>query len=284
MKHTIHRDLVSRPVKVLLVGGGGSGSRMLENLVCLHRAMLAKGHPGGLYVTLVDDDRVSQANVGRQAFYPTDVGSYKAITLINRANMALGTTCWSASVAKLSTGSTGVCQYDIVIGCVDNRAARLAMLRSLERAGSGIRYYLDLGNRNGDGQVVLGEVTSAKHKNDNLERLPHVGELFPELIDAALDRFEDDIPSCSLAEALYKQSLFINTAVSLFASNLLWQLFTKGEIENHGAFVSLDSMRVMPLAVDPETWARFGVQRSGKRMKVLQPSRRAPQRRKEATV
>jgi PRTRC genetic system ThiF family protein len=280
MKHAIHGELVGRAVKVLLVGGGGSGSRMLDHLICLHRAMLAKGHPAGLYVTLVDDDRVSPANVGRQAFYPTDVGSYKATTLINRANMALGTTTWSACVAKLTTGSTGVCEYDIVIGCVDNRSARLAILRSLERAGGGNRYYLDLGNRSSDGQVVLGEVTSSKSKNDSATRLPHVGELFPELIDAALDKVEDDIPSCSLAEALEKQSLFINTAVSLFAADLLDQLFTKGEIEHHGAFINLQGFRVMPLAVDPETWARFGVQRSGKREKVVQPSRRLAHRRK----
>lgn len=273
MKHTIHRELVSRAVKVLLVGGGGSGSRVLENLICLHRAMLAKGHPAGLEVTLVDDDRVSAANVGRQAFYPTDIGSYKALTLINRANMALGTTMWNAQVGRLTTGTAGMGKFDIVIGCVDNRAARLAILRSLERAGGGKRYYLDLGNRTGDGQVVLGEVTSDKRKNDDPQRLPHVGELFPQLIDAALDKLEDDGPSCSLAEALEKQSLFINTAVSLFASNLLWQLFTTGEIEHHGAFINLDGMRVMPMAVDPETWARFGVDRNGKRRKVVQPSR-----------
>ncbi|MDO8279814.1 MAG: thiamine biosynthesis protein ThiF, partial [Burkholderiaceae bacterium] len=60
----------------------------------------------------------------------------------------------------------------------------------------------------------------------------------------------------------------------LFASTLLWQLFTTGEIENHGAFVNLDNLTVMPLAVDPQTWARFGVARTGKREKVLQPSRR----------
>lgn len=274
MKHVIHKELVTRAVKVLLVGGGGTGSRMLEQLVCLHRAMIAKGHPGGLQVTLLDDDRVSNANVGRQAFYPTDVGSYKAITLINRANMSMGTTRWNATVGRISTATAGVCNFDLVIGCVDNRTARLAMLRSLERAGGRIRYYLDLGNRKGDGQVVLGEVVSGKRKTDDLNRLPHVGELFPELIDAARDRLEDDTPSCSLAEALEKQSLFINPAVSLFASTLLWQLFTTGELENHGAFVNLDNLTVLPLAIDTETWARFGVERTGKRKNVVQPSRK----------
>jgi PRTRC genetic system ThiF family protein len=242
---------------------------MLEHLVCLHRAMLALGHPYGLDVTLIDDDRVSESNVGRQAFYPCDVGSYKALTLVNRANMALGTTTWQAKVHRLNTHSGGLDQVDLLIGAVDNRAARLAMLRCLERTSGGTRYYLDLGNRAGDGQVVLGEVTSDKRKTDDVWRLPHVGELFPELIQKKLDNVEDDLPSCSLAEALEKQSLFVNQGVSLFAANILWQLFTKGELTSHGAFVNMDYMTVMPISIDHEMWARFGVTRTGKREKVV---------------
>lgn len=268
MKHYLHKQLLTKPINVVLVGAGGTGSRMLENLVCLHRAMIALGHPHGLRVLLIDDDRVSEANVGRQAFYPCDVGSYKALTLINRANMALGNTMWAADVCRLNTASTGFRDVDLVIGAVDNRAARLAMLRCLERTSAGTRYYLDLGNRAGDGQVVLGEVSTDKRKNDDEWRLPHIGEMFPELINRKLDNVEDDIPSCSLAEALSKQSLFINPAVSLFASNLLWQLFTKGELLVHGAFVNLDHMTVMPMSIDQEVWARFGVVRNGKRQKI----------------
>ena len=273
MKHYLHPHLVSNPVKVLLVGAGGSGSRMLDNLVLLHRAMVALGHPHGLDVTLVDDDRVSPANIGRQAFYPTDVGSYKAITLINRANMAMGTTQWRAVVDRVSTKSLGVPSFDMVIGAVDNRSARLAILRCLEGASGGTRYYLDMGNSSDTGQVVLGEVTPARAKKDVEWRLPHVGELFPDLIDRARDSVEDDVPSCSLAEALEKQSLFINPAVSMFAAALLFQLFTKGEIEYHGAFVNLAHMGTMPMDIDKELWARFGVRRDGKRKKVVQPSR-----------
>jgi len=274
VKHHLHPQLASKLIKVLLVGGGGTGSRMLENLMNLHRALLALGHPHGLHVTLVDDDRVSEANVGRQAFYASDIGSYKAITLINRANMAMGqSTGWTAVVERLSASNTNLTEMDLVIGAVDNRAARLAILRGLEAGSGGKKYWLDLGNRSADGQVVLGEVTSRKLRKDDQWRLPHAGELFPELIDAELDKREDNVPSCSLAEALEKQSLFINPAVSLFASTLLWQLFTTGEIEHHGAFVNLDRMVVAPMAIDQEVWARFGVVRDGRRRKVRQPSR-----------
>jgi hypothetical protein len=56
------------------------------------------------------------------------------------------------------------------------------------------------------------------------------------------------------------------------AMAMLWNLFTKGHIDTHGAFINLDRMMVSPLRVDPEVWQRFGVQRDGKRRKVVRPS------------
>ena len=274
MKHYLPSKLATQAINVVLVGAGGTGSRMLENLMNLHRALIALGHPHGLQVTVIDDDRVSTANVGRQAFYASDVGSYKAMTLVNRANMALGGLAqWNAVVGRVTTESN-FGETHMVIGAVDNRSARLAILRALERCTFGDPvYWLDLGNTRATGQVVLGQVSGNRRKTDDKWRLPHVGEMFPELIDSVRDRIEDDTPSCSLAEALEKQSLFINPAVSLFASNLMWQLFTMGEIEHHGAYVNLDSMSVMPMAIDHEVWERFGIDRDGRRRKVVQPSR-----------
>ncbi|CAN5466479.1 PRTRC system ThiF family protein [soil metagenome] len=271
MKHKVHPELIRRAINVVVIGAGGTGSRVIEGLACLHRAIKAKGHPFGLKVSVIDPDTVSEANVGRQAFYPCDVGHSKAHTLVNRVNMALnGEAVWTA-YCEMVTLQTDLSSADIVIGAVDNRKARLAILRSLENVSSGNRYWLDLGNRISDGQVILGEVTSRKRKTDDPERLPHAGELYPELIDPAMEP-SDDVPSCSLAEALEKQALFINPAVSVQAMNLLWLLLTKGELEIHGAFINLEFGTVLPLRVDPQQWARFGVVRNGKRQKVVRPS------------
>lgn len=269
MKHYLHPELVRREIRVLQVGAGGTGSRMLEHLVCLHRALLALGHPGGIDLTLVDDDTVSAANIGRQAFYPCDLGAPKAHVLINRANMAMGDlgTVWDAEMARLDT-RCNLSRYDLVIGAVDSRSGRLAILRGLESASGGIRYWCDAGNLTRAGQVVLGEVTSGKRKTDSEWRLPHAAELFPQLVQPKLDKVADDTPSCSLAEALEKQSLFINSAMSLFAANLLYQLFTTGELEVHGAFVNLPTMTVLPISIDHDEWERMGVRKDGKRKKV----------------
>ena len=270
LQHRLPAKLLAKQVNILLVGAGGTGSRILEKLVCLHRALIAKGHPQGVMVTIVDPDTVSAANIGRQAFYPGDVGCYKADVLVNRANMALGDVRWKSEIAKLDTRS-GLEPFDLVIGAVDNRAARLAILRGLENCMSGSRYWLDTGNRSNDGQVVLGEVPSRKRQTDDKERLPHIGELYPQLIDPAAED-PDEGPSCSLAEALEKQSLYINSAVSDFAMNILWNLFTDGQIDTHGAFINLKRMMVTPLRADPSVWERFGVKRDGRRHKVVRPS------------
>jgi PRTRC genetic system ThiF family protein len=252
MKHAFPKGLRTRPVYVHVIGCGGTGSQVLTALAQLDCAIRALGHPG-LLVTAVDGDTVSHANVGRQMFYPSDVGHYKSEVLIHRINLALGTR-WEARICKLQAGDS--LATDIVIGCVDTRAARFAIMRSLER-GAGMPYWLDFGNARDTGQVVLGQVSSDGRTRNPAGKLPHIGELFPEAIDPTLDG-TDDTPSCSLAEALEKQALFINRAVTVHGMDLLWQLFRHGELTHHGAFINLKSGNVKPIPVDPAYWARFG--------------------------
>jgi PRTRC genetic system ThiF family protein len=277
--HVLDGKLMTRAVNVLLVGAGGTGSRMLEKLVALHRALIAKGHPAGLEVTVVDPDTVSTANIGRQAFYPGDVGRFKSDVLVNRANMALEGVIWKSEPAVLTTRAS-LDRFDLVIGAVDNRAARLAILRGLENCASGTRYWLDTGNRATDGQVVLGQVTSRRKVKDDAMRLPHIAEFYPDLIDSAAED-KDNTPSCSLAEALEKQSLYINPTVSDFAANMLWMLFTEGRLDTQGAFINLKRMMVTPLRVDPAVWERFGIVRDGKRKKIERPSLVAKRQKKQ---
>jgi PRTRC genetic system ThiF family protein len=250
--HQIHPQLLNRQVQVAVIGAGGTGSQLMNNLVRLHLALIALGHPGGLHVTLWDDDTVSEANVGRQSFYPGDIGSAKAATIINRINLAFQLN-WSSRVERIDSNS--VLKAQIVIGCVDNRKARLAILQAAQR--NRVQYWLDCGNRLGDGQVVLGEVCPLLAKERKVPRLPHASDLYPELIDPTQD-VTDDVPSCSLADALEKQSLFINTSVAMFACNILTELFRHGQIAYHGIFVNLKSGRTSPLQVSEEVWKRFG--------------------------
>ncbi|MDR5776916.1 MULTISPECIES: PRTRC system ThiF family protein [unclassified Caballeronia] len=255
LHHLLPSRMVERAWHVIVVGAGGTGSAVLPSLARLHHAMLELGHASGIECTVFDDDRVSPTNVGRQGFYPNDVGEYKASLIVNRLNMLMGTN-WRAETKRF-TKSVACHKVDLVIGCVDTRAARRAIVDATKNCDV---YYLDCGNDTDRGQVVIGQAEPAgyqKVKRANPERLPHVGQLFPELIDASLDA-KDDTPSCSMAEALRKQSLVINQAIAVQAFNLLWTMFRTGAIPFSGVFVNLKTGRTNPIPLDPVAWARFG--------------------------
>ncbi len=73
--HHLHPRLMgsTRPLRVLLVGAGGSGSAVLLQLPFLEQALRAWGQPG-LAVTVMDPDTVSEVNVVRQPFSHVDIG------------------------------------------------------------------------------------------------------------------------------------------------------------------------------------------------------------------
>ncbi len=260
MEHIIIPDLLDKRVEVHLVGVGGNGAQMAACLARLDIAMRALGHPHGLHVVAFDADRVSEANVGRQLYSAADIGRHKSIVTVHRLNQFYGLD-WSA-VPQRYEAAQEARPYgrgaDILISCVDSRAARRQLHRIAFDRFSGFRYWLDLGNTESTAQVVLGQPAN-RHTSQGAQRLPCVTELFPELLDA--DVADDDRPSCSVRISLASQGLFVNDVAVRYAAQLLYELFSKGRIAAHGVVVNLDSKRSGPIEVDPGTWARFGVRR-----------------------
>ena len=121
--HTIHPYLLRRTIKVAVVGCGGTGSAIVGGLPHLHQALIAGGHPSGLAVTVIDGDRISAANCVRQPFSASEIGLFKSVVLINRLNLFWGLD-WQAVPQHLATGHDLQNDLDLVIGCVDSRAAR----------------------------------------------------------------------------------------------------------------------------------------------------------------
>ena len=267
--HRLPAHMVERTWRIIVVGAGGTGSAVLPNLARLHHAMIELGHGGGIECTVYDDDRVSPTNVGRQGFYPNDVGEFKASLMVNRLNMLMGTS-WKAETTRFSP-ATHCHNVDLIIGCVDTRAARRAIVQAAKSLNL---YYLDCGNDTDRGQVVIGQMPGSRYTKANPERLPHVGELFPDLIDASLDA-TDETPSCSMADALRKQSLVINQAIAVQAYNLLWTMFRTGAVPFSGVFVNLKTGRTNPIPVDPAAWARFGYEAPQPPVKKARKPRKA---------
>lgn len=257
MEHHIANDLLDKRVTVHLVGVGGNGAQMAACLARLDIAMRALGHPYGLHVTAFDTDRVSEANVGRQLYSVADIGRHKAIVTIHRLNQFYGLD-WTAVPRRYEDAQEAHSfggGADILISCVDSRAARRQLHRLTFSGHAGYHYWLDLGNTESTAQVVLGQPASRRANGDQA-RLPCVTELFPELLNS--DVSDDDRPSCSVRMSLASQGLFVNDVAVRFAAQLLYELFSKGRIAAHGAVVNLDSKRSGPIEVDPRTWERFG--------------------------
>jgi PRTRC genetic system ThiF family protein len=258
--HRLHEELLKREVRVLVVGCGGTGSVVLGGLPYLHLSMLAQGHPYGLSVTVMDGGTISAANSVRQPFGYSEIGLNKAIVLVNRINLFWGLN-WQAIPHALpaqtlapSYSSYGESRLrpDIVVGCVDTRAARAVIAQSA--AGlSGAGYWCDIGNSDSSGQFVLGEPQNARNRRSRT-RLRTVAELYPEVIDPTLD--DDNQPSCSAIESIERQHPFVNALLAQHALALLARLFRYGQISHHGAFVDVANSRSVPLAVDPLLWRR----------------------------
>jgi len=255
MKHIIQSHLLSQQVRITLAGCGGGGSQVLTGLARLHRALLALGHPGGLSVSAYDPDKVTSGNVGRQLFADADMGLNKAEVLIYRLNAFYGLN-WSAVPDYFGPpGKTHEQIPHIVISCVDTRQARRDIDHFVRHRSTA--YWMDLGNKQSDGQVILGEPFSVHEKRrERPMRLPTVTDLYPDILDESIPD-DNNAPSCSLAESLEHQDLWIGQSVATYALQLLWTLFRYGGVNHHGYFINLTSGMTVPMPVDADAWKRF---------------------------
>lgn len=239
-------------ITVSLVGVGGTGSRVLTGLASLNEGLLAVGHPG-IHVYAFDADDVSEANIGRQLFSPVDVGCNKATILITRINRHFGLN-WEA-VPEFYCDQQKLHTSNITITCVDSAKERVKIGKALITKPTSTEpfhrhvYWMDYGNALASGQVVLGTlqpVKQPKSKEQTVDTLQTVTKMFPNLSRL---KEKNQGPSCSLAEALHKQDLFINPTIAQLGLNLLWKMFREGKLRYHGLYLNLDTMSVNPIKI-----------------------------------
>ena len=249
----------TNPILVNLIGAGGTGSKVLTALMEMNHSLIELGH-SGLQIRLWDDDIVTNANLGRQRFAESEIGLYKSVALINRANRFSGTN-WKAETIKFEKDSLGrlpeYAQATIYITCVDNVKARFGVAEILKELSSRRhhrdepKYWLDFGNSQHTGQVLLSTIGEIKQPNSEkyktVASLPMITDEFGELLKQSEQ--EDNTPSCSLAEALEKQDLFINSSLTQMGCSLLWSLFRNGMTPYRGFFHNLKEFTTHPIKV-----------------------------------
>ena len=257
--HFTDNDLLfpTNPIKVNLIGAGGTGSQMLMTLARMSHALTQLNH-AGLSLRLWDDDVITEANLGRQLFAESELGFYKSVALINHVNRFFGTN-WRAETIKFEKDSIRNTQKNmestIYISCVDNVKTRFEIAEILKSLNNGkfyrntAKYWMDFGNSQYSGQVLLSTIGIIRQPNsekyETVSELPFVTEEYGELLKQS--EKEDDTPSCSLAEALEKQDLFVNSTLAQMGSSLLWNLFRKGMTENRGFFLNLKNFHSQPI-------------------------------------
>jgi len=232
MKHIVKNHMHTHPVNIDLIGVGGGGSLVLSGLVRLHLAIKSLGHPHGLAVNVWDPDIVSQANVGRQLFAPNEVGLNKAEVLVSRYNLGFALN-WKAHPERYNNSSYS---RHIIIACVDSRKSRKEIFQTLPKRNG--PYVLDAGVMQTYGQVVIG---------NGSKELPYPYKEIPDLINTR--RKENNLPSCSLAEALTVQELFVNQWTATAELELCWRLLRKGGLDYRGFYINLDNGRMNPIPI-----------------------------------
>lgn len=247
------------PVTVNLIGAGGTGSQVLTCLARLDITLRALGHPG-LFVTLYDPDEVTEANIGRQLFSYSDFGLNKAICLVSRVNNFFGND-WKAVPglfpASAKDGRTEN-MANITITCTDNVKSRLDtwnFLKAIRDINSYTDYktplyWMDFGNAQTTGQVIMGTVPKKipQPKSEQYQTVESL-KVITQYVKYSAVKVEESGPSCSLAEALQKQDLFINSTLAQLGCNILWKMFRQGMIDNQGMYMNLDTMKVNPIPV-----------------------------------
>lgn len=241
----------TNPVTVSLIGAGGTGSHILTCLAKIHVALTAMEHPG-LEVTLYDGDRINEFNAPRQLFLDNEVGMFKSAALINRVNRFFGLN-WKAKTAFFDKSVTNV--SNLYISCVDSVKSRFEVADFLKSKNFHLNdidtpyYWLDFGNSKSTAQAIISTITphtqpkSTKYKT--VSKLPFITDEFKDMLISSEEK--DQTPSCSVADALSQQDLFINPNIANMGAALLWSLFKNGFIRDRGVFLNIDTLRSSPL-------------------------------------
>lgn len=146
---------------------------------------------------------------------------------------------------------------NIIITCTDNIRSRLTLWKFLKKVRkenfsdhSAPIYWMDFGNSQTKGQVIIGTVREKVLQPSSQEYIPMPKmNVITEEVDYAKIKEKESGPSCSLAEALEKQDLFINSTLAHIGCDLLWKMFKEGKTLYRGVYVNLDTLKMTAIPV-----------------------------------
>lgn len=232
----------------IVLGCGGTGSAAIPK-ICRAVASLSTSGIQRHDITICDGDIVEDKNLIRQNFYKADIAKNKAEIMALKCSTLFGLTVRAfpeyvedeAALVQIVESSSRI---PFIIGCVDNNATRQMIHKvfsSWRRAVS--LYYLDSGNEEFSGQVVLGRKAirgntfspctppaGSGFRNLGLFNLPDVTHHYPDMLEDT-DKFASQI-SCAEHAVSDPQAASTNEE----AANIIYQMVSnclRGGISYH---------------------------------------------------
>jgi PRTRC genetic system ThiF family protein len=249
-----------RDATIVLVGCGGTGGFLAE-AIC----RLVIGRHASL--CLVDPDRVEPHNVARQSFERADIGHFKAEVLAERLARRFGREVgysvlpYDHELHSQVFGGTRSA-LNLLVGCVDNAAARRAIAATLGDRSSPYSsqcdriWWLDCGNDRNSGQVLLGNATRVDTlrgaflpQSSLCRALPAPGLQRPDLLEIP----PQPRPSPDCAEAIVQgdQGPTINQVVAAIGAGYVERLLA-GTCSWMASYFDLDDRTLRCTGVDPK--------------------------------
>ncbi len=239
---------LTRPVKVVMLGAGGTGGHIAPHL---YRLLYALDRPVRFIIS--DGDVVEEKNLVRQNFIFGDIGENKAQVLAERYSAVFGLETEYIpdfiedekrlkELLKPEEWRSGpynqevITEMVILIGAVDNNKSRQLCHRVFKQAKELI--YIDSGNGEHTGQVVCGI------RRANRTYYKPVGDLYPDVLEAK-DKFPTEL-SCAEASVSAPQSMAANITAATIVVDMIYNILTLGDSAVRQATFATTKVHVRP--------------------------------------
>lgn len=258
MSYTVTLRDMAQPPTIIVVGTGGTGSLVSDGLC---RLLIGRDER----LLLVDPDRVEPHNLRRQAFYAGDVGNFKAQVLAERLSRQYGRRIGYSVMPyekdlldkPMGNGMIQKALSLIIIGCTDNVAAR----RSIAESISWDKWWVDSGNSNHSGQVLIGNVKERERLREAFDSTNHTVRNLPmpslQLPALLIPPTKTKRPrDCAEAVEDDEQSPTINQAMATLVLDYVYRLL-RGTLTTMGSYIDLDAGTLQTVPATPVTVARM---------------------------
>ena len=243
------RFALNKPVKIIMLGAGGTGGHVAPNLYRLLHSLERYTK-----VIVCDGDIVEPKNLVRQNFISADLGRNKAQVLAERYALAFGLEVSYipefiededvlVELVKPDTYQAGPYSYkkeeglSILIGCVDNNQSRKLCHQVFKAADNLI--YIDSGNGEYSGQVVCGIRRSGR------TYYKPMGDVYPDVL-LETDKFPTQL-SCAEAAISAPQSIVANIMAGTAIVSYLYNILVLGSIKTRYVTFSTKTVNLKPV-------------------------------------